>query len=415
MATLKIESGSDGKVWVTLTRFTAEDLARLKKIAGHWWNPERKQWSFPDTPETRRALAEMVARPSEASVKMIAVKPKSPHPSPVPVVKVPPPQPSPVAKVPPPQPSPVVKNGRQGREKGRGRYVAGRDKPLTLNPPHPLIKQADDELVLRGMAYGTRKSYGQHLRNYFDWLKDQHIEPERATREDIRAYIVQMASSGLVSASYCRGARAALIFLYETVLKRAEQVRDLPNMKRPSQLPIVLSREEVVRLFKVTNNLKHRALLMTAYSAGLRVGEVVRLKIGEIDSGRMQIRVTAGKGAKDRYVPLSPRALEVLREYYKAFKPKHWLFPGDDATDHLSERAAQHVFEDAKTRAGIKKKATFHTLRHSYATHLHEEGVDIRYIQELMGHESIKTTELYTHVAERETEQIKSPLDNLKM
>ena len=245
-------------------------------------------------------------------------------------------------------------------------------------------------------------------------MKNARIEPEKATREDIRAYIVQMATSGLVSASYCRGARAALIFLYATVLKRAEQVRDLPNMKRPSQLPIVLSREEVVRLFKVTNNLKHRALLMTAYSAGLRVGEVVRLKIGEIDSGRMQIRVTAGKGAKDRYVPLSPRALEGLREYCRAFKPKNWLFPGDDATDHLSERAAQHVFEDAKARACIKKKATFHTLRHSYATHLLEDGVDLITIKNLLGHGDIRTTMIYLHVAQFPTgRKVHSPLDSL--
>jgi site-specific recombinase XerD len=154
---------------------------------------------------------------------------------------------------------------------------------------------------------------------------------------------------------------------------------------------------------------------VTAYSAGLRVGEVVRLKINEIDSKRMTIRVTAGKGAKDRYTLLSETALKVLREYVGAFKPKNWLFPGEARDDHLSERAAQEIFQDAKKKAGIRKPATFHTLRHSFATHLLEDGVDVRYIQEFMGHESIKTTELYTHVAERETERIKSPLDNLKM
>ncbi len=139
----------------------------------------------------------------------------------------------------------------------------------------------DDEVVLRGMAYGTRKSYGQHLRNYFDWLK---VKPEEATREDIRGYLVQMASSGQVSASYCRGARAALILLYETVLKQPGKVSDLPRMKRPRQLPVVLSREEVARLLRVTTNLKHRALLMVAYSAGLRVAEAVRLKVSDVDS-----------------------------------------------------------------------------------------------------------------------------------
>jgi hypothetical protein len=155
MATLKIESGLDGRVWVTLTRFSAEDVTRLKKIPGHRWNPDRKQWSFPDTPETRKALAEMVALPSAPPPKMLAVKPKDPTAAPTPLEK-------------------------------RKRYVPGRDKPLTLNPPHPLIKRVDDELVLRGMAYGTRKAYGQHLRNYFDWLKQKHSAASSRNQKFIR-------------------------------------------------------------------------------------------------------------------------------------------------------------------------------------------------------------------------------------
>jgi len=297
--------------------------------------------------------------------------------------------------------------------KPRAQFTPG--KPLTTNPPHPLIKAVDDELVLRGMAYGTRKSYGQHLRNYFDWLKDKKLKPEDATREDIRGYLVQMATSGLVSAGYCRGARAVLILLYETILKQPGKVGELPRMKRPSQLPVVLSREEVARLLKVTSNLKHKALLMVTYSAGLRVGEVVRLKVSDIDSKRMQIRVTVGKGAKDRYTLLSETALVVLREYFRVAKPKDWLFPGADPAKHLSERSAQHIFGHAKSRAGITKRATFHTLRHSFATHLLEDGVDMRYIQELLGHGSIKTTERYTHVTRRGMERIKSPLDSMEL
>ncbi|MCI0478154.1 MAG: phage integrase N-terminal SAM-like domain-containing protein, partial [Anaerolineales bacterium] len=192
MATLTIESGSDGRVWVTLTRFSDDDLARLKRISGHRWNPERKQWSFPDSDATRKALAEIVALPPAPSAPMLAVKPKG--------------------ATPPLQKKPYKK------------YIPGRDKPLTTNPPHPLIKQVDDELVLRAMAYGTRKSYGQHLRNYFDWLKNERIEPARATREEIRAYLVQMASSGLVSAGYCRGVRAALVLLYDSILKQGAKI-----------------------------------------------------------------------------------------------------------------------------------------------------------------------------------------------
>ncbi len=382
MATLTIEPGQDAKLWVALTRFGEAELARIKRIPGARWIPERKRWQMPDTPATRAALAEIVALPPSPPPQMIAVRPKDPHPSPLPT-----------------------------RE--RGRYVPGKDKPLTLNPPHPFIKQVDDELVLRGMAYGTRKAYGQHLRNYFDWLKVKQILPEQATREQVRAYLVELASSGRVSAAYCRGARSAIIFLYVTTLKQREKVGDLPRMKRPSQLPVVLSREEVAKILKVTSFLKHKALLVTAYSAGLRVGEVVRLKVSEIDSKRMTIRVTAGKGAKDRYTLLSETALTILREYFRAFKPKDWLFPGEERDDHLSERAAQEIFRDAKKKAGILKPATFHTLRHSFATHLLEDGVDMRYIQELLGHGNIRTTERYTHVSESALGRIKSPLDKL--
>lgn len=167
----------------------------------------------------------------------------------------------------------------------------------------------------------------------------------------------------------------------------------------------------------------NRALLMTANSAGLRVGEVVRLKVSDVDSKRMQIRVTAGKGAKDRYTLLSEMALAVLREYFKAAKPQDWLFPGEDPAAHLSLRSAPHVFEPAKKKAGVIKKATFHTLRHSpsaslracFATHLLEDGVDVRYIQELPGHDSIETTERYTHVTQPTLGRIKSPLDNMQL
>lgn len=203
--------------------------------------------------------------------------------------------------------------------------------------------------------------------------------------------------------------------MYDTVLKHPGKVGDLPRMKRPQQLPVVLSQEEVAKLFKVTFNLKHKALLMTAYSAGLRVGELVRLKTSEIDSKRMQIKVTASKGAKDRNNLLSAATLRVLRAYFKRFRPNEWIYPGDDRKDHLSERAAQELFKDANKRAGITKPATFHTLRHSFATHLLEEGVDMRYVQELLGHGHIRTAERYTHVSQIALGRIKSPMDKLKI
>ena len=355
-------------------------VAAIKQIPGRRWNPEGKFWTIPDTPEARAKLAEVLATRPETRVEQIEVAPKS-------------------AMSPP--------------RKRRAPFTPG--KPLTTNPPHPLIKAVDDELVLRGMAYGTRKSYGQHLRNYFDWLTNKQIQPQRVTRDDVRGYLVQMANSGEASAGYCRQARAALVFLYEVVLKQPDKVSELPRMKRPQQLPVVLNREEVARLLKVTTNLKHRALLMVAYSAGLRVGEVIRLKVSDIDSKRMQIRVTAGKGAKDRYTLLSETALNVLREYFRVYRPQDWLFPGADPTDHLSERSAQKVFERSRKKAGIAKPATFHKLRHSFATHLLEDGVDIRYIQELLGHGNIRTTERYTHVSQKAMGRIRSPLDTLDL
>jgi hypothetical protein len=169
---MKVEPGPAGMLWVTLP-YSAEGVAQIKKIPGHRWHPERKQWLLPDTPETRAVLAEFVANPPKTTGEAITVASKP-------------------GSAPPRRP-------RRPSEPG---------KPLTTNPPHPLIKAVDDELVLRGMAYGTRKSYGQHLRNYFDWLARTRLTPEQATREQIRAYLVEMASSGLVSAGYCRQARA---------------------------------------------------------------------------------------------------------------------------------------------------------------------------------------------------------------
>ncbi len=186
-------------------------------------------------------------------------------------------------------------------------------------------------------------------------------------------------------------------------------------MDRPrseKKLPTVLSEQEVGNLLNATENLKHKTILMLCYSAGLRLSELINMKIKDIDSSRMQVRIKQAKGKKDRYSLLSVKLLQVLREYFKKYKPKEWLFEG--ATGGLySARSIQLIMHDATLKAGITKKVSVHTLRHSFATHLLENGTDLRYIQSLLGHESSKTTEVYTHITTKGFDQIKSPLDKL--
>ena len=205
----------------------------------------------------------------------------------------------------------------------------------------------------------------------------------------------------------------ALKFYFEQVLGRDKQYYDLPRPKKPLKLPGVLAEEEVVALLGRVKNLKHKAMLMAGYAGGLRVSEIVRLKIGDIDSKRMMIHIHGAKGKKDRMVPLSKTLLEVLRTYYKAYQPVNFIFEGQFG-DHYSERSVQAILQEAKKIAGISKKGSVHILRHSYATHLMECGTDVRIIQELLGHNNIKTTMLYTHVSKKDIGKIESPLDKLK-
>jgi len=217
-----------------------------------------------------------------------------------------------------------------------------------------------------------------------------------------------------VSIAYQNQSINAIKFYYERVLGGQRKVYRIDRPQADKLLPVVLSEEEVTALLNVTPNLKHKAILMTIYSAGLRVGEAVRLYLSDIDSKRMQIRVVQSKGRKDRYTLLSKKTLEVLRAYFVAYHPKHWLFEGPDGGPY-SDRSIQSIMRSSVKRAGIIKAATVHTLRHSFATHLLEQGVDIRYIQSLLGHASTTTTEIYTHVTTKGFDQIISPLDRLML
>jgi site-specific recombinase XerD len=205
----------------------------------------------------------------------------------------------------------------------------------------------------------------------------------------------------------------AIRFLYVELYKMPYAVGAIPRPKKEKKLPVVLSGEEVKRIMESTANLKHKALLMLIYSAGLRVGEATRLRPEDIDSDRNLIHIRGGKGKKDRYTILSTTVLSTLREYWKAHRPERYLFEGQETGKPYSIRSIEKVFSRAAQRAQIGKEVTVHTLRHSFATHLLEQGVDLRYIQELLGHGSSKTTEIYTHVSRRTLGQIQSPLDKI--
>jgi integrase/recombinase XerD len=213
---------------------------------------------------------------------------------------------------------------------------------------------------------------------------------------------------------YIDSVYSALKFFYEKTLGRTWNMTEIPRLKRTKKLPVVLSRNEIKQLLVVTSNIKFKAMFMTAYAGGLRVSEIAHLKISDIDSENMQILIRQGKGNLDRFTLLSMTLLEILRRYYRQYRPQEWLFPGKLPGQPIRTRAIQDAFLKMKNRAGINKKATIHSLRHSFATHLLENGTDIVRIQRLMGHANISTTLLYLQLAKVKILQVKSPLDSLQ-
>ncbi|WAC07256.1 MAG: site-specific integrase [Thermodesulfobacteriota bacterium] len=250
---------------------------------------------------------------------------------------------------------------------------------------------------------------------YLTWMRSFVLHFRRCPEElgdvEIREYLHHLIQKKKVSQSGISQAYSALKFYYETTLKRDWNRFLIPRVQMGKRLTVVLSSQEVQAIFPAIRNLKHRALLMTIYSAGLRVSEVVHLKVSDIDSQRMMIRVRQGKGQKDRYTLLAQRTLEVLREYWKEYRPQYWLFPAKPENEALSVSAVQRVFEKIVLQAGIKKAASVHTLRHSFATHLLEAGTDLYHIQRLLGHTSPKTTAIYLHLSRKNLGGVTSPLD----
>lgn len=272
----------------------------------------------------------------------------------------------------------------------------------------PLRQRMLEDMQLCGMAPRTQQQYISQVARF---ARFYNVSPEELDIEAVRQYQLYLLSERKYSVEAVNGFVSAAKFLYLRTLEMPWSDEMFPRAKRPYKLPVVLSRDEVELFFEHVPGLRNRACLMTCYGAGLRIGEAVALKVSDIDSRRMLIRVEQGKGAKDRYVMLSERLLQILRTWWRAARPPYWMFPSWREGKHLSSGTLQLVCREAAAGSRLSKRITAHTLRHSFATHLLEDGTDIRVIQVLLGHSSIETTARYTAVSPQLVCSLKSPLD----
>ena len=274
----------------------------------------------------------------------------------------------------------------------------------------PLRQRMLEDMGIRNLSKNTQRCYVQQVQAFAQHF---HRSPDALGPDEVRAYQIHLVEKRKLAPSSIVSATAALRFLYQVTLKRNWSPQDIPMPKQPIKLPVVLSREELLHFLGSVRNTKHRAMLTVAYAAGLRVSEVVRLRVTDIDSQRMVIRIEQGKGGKDRYVMLSARLLEELRAYWKRGRPTTWLFPGNVAGQPITADAVKRACEIGRRASGIAKPITPHSLRHAFATHLLEGGADVRRIQLLLGHCSLSTTSRYLKVATSEVCATTSPLDFL--
>lgn len=354
--------------------FDAELMSRVRRVPGAKWDRSRRVWYAPDCEDVRAVIA---AEGLETRLLADGAAANSPR--------------------------------------GRGANLAdgSSQEPygrFELGPAQRAAMQTlDDTLVRRQYAENTRKIYGAAFANFLGHYPER--DPAELSRPEIEGYLLVRVREDGISESYHNTLINAIKFYYEQVLGRERRYYDVARPVKREPLPKVLSREEVAAMLVQTINVKHRCMLMLLYGGGLRLGEVLALIPTDIDAKRMVITVRRAKGKKDRVVPLPERLLEPLRGYYREYQPLTWLFEGQRPGEANTARSLQAVVKQAAARAGIPRTVSAHMLRHSYATHLLEAGTDIRYIQEVLGHQSIKTTERYTHVALRHKPI--SPLDSL--
>lgn len=296
-------------------------------------------------------------------------------------------------------------------------HISKKITHFTLGKIHPVnkhvLQQMEEKLKLKAYSASTRRTYLQEMSHLLGMLKN--IPADELTPAHLKRYLVYCHDELKLKENTLHSRINSLKFYYEQVLGREKFFWEIPRPKKQFILPKVLGEDEVAKLFNALNNMKHKAMLFTAYSAGLRVSEIAALKLRDIDSSRMQIRIENAKGKKDRYVNLSPVLLDILRAYIRTYKPKPkvYLFESEHTDEAYPTRTIQRIFQIAKEKAKISKSVGIHSLRHSFATHMLEKGIDIRYIKDLLGHFSIKTTEKYLHVKKEQLVNIISPLDDL--
>lgn len=268
-----------------------------------------------------------------------------------------------------------------------------------------------DMLYLKAYSQATIRTYASEFAQFLYLIKAQPVC--HLTTEHLQSYLLYCLQELKLSENQVHNRINAIKFYFEKVLKQPQIVLAIPRPKKPSLLPKVIAIQDIAKIISLTTNLKHKTILMLAYGMGLRVSEIVELEITDIDSKRMQVHIRAAKGKKDRYVNLPEAVLPILRAYYVAYTPKKYLLEGQFG-NRYSIRSAQQVFKQSLLRAKVNKNASIHSLRHSFATHLLEQGTDISYIQKLLGHNNIRTTLIYAHVGKKDLKGVISPIDKIK-
>ena len=368
-----VRAVADEKLEVRFARgFSRADLALVRALPGREWIARRMVWQVPRGPETLSTLR------AAFGDRLVLRRPLESRPA----------------------------TSRESADAPSASVDPG--PPDSASPS--LLERTREALVLQGYSPRTRKVYLGHVRRFLAWRSG---ESEQAELPDPMAYLLHLVEEVGVSRSYHNQAVSALRFVFDRVLEEPALAERIPRPKRELQLPRVLSTDEVRRFLAQVRHPKHRALVLLIYSAGLRVSEAVRLRPEDLDADRGLLRVRRGKGGKDRYTLLSTTALTAVNVYREAFPGGAWLFPGQRRDRHYTTRSAQRIITLAAEKAGLDKRVTPHTLRHSFATHLLEAGTDLRYIQELLGHKSSRTTEIYTHVSHPRLAAIRNPLDEL--